>query len=61
MRRDLTSFEAMVALLLFNGPRNRFLVSVAQTIAATGDRSTAPTLEAGREKDSGPYTFVHNL
>jgi hypothetical protein len=51
----------MVALLLFNGPRNRFLVSVAQTIAATGDQSTAPTLEAGRQKDSGPYTFVQNL
>jgi hypothetical protein len=40
---------------------DRFLVSVAQTIAATGDQSIAPTLEAGVKKDSGPYTFVHNL
>jgi hypothetical protein len=51
----------MVALLLFNGPRNRFLVSVTLIIAATGGQSIAPTLEASVKKDSGPYTFVHDL
>jgi hypothetical protein len=38
-----------------------FLGSVAQSIATMGGQSIAPTLEAGVKKDSGPYTFVHDL
>jgi hypothetical protein len=42
-------------------PKAFFLVCVAQTIATMGGQSIAPTLEAGVKKDSGTYTFVHNL
>jgi hypothetical protein len=47
----------MIVLL----PESVFLGSVDQTIAAMDGQSIAPTLEAGIKKDSGPYTFVHNL